>query len=566
MRNTILKLALGAVLALPVATALAHQEDDAANKPGEKLGTVHFATSCDPAAQQEFDRGMALFHSFWFDPAMQAFAQVAKTDPSCAMAYWGMALTRLGNPFAWPPAEKSLALAQEALAKARAAQAKTQRERDYIAALGAFYDDAGKVDHRTRAVAFEKAMERMAQRYPDDAEARILYALLLDATAAPSDKTFAQQLKAAAILEPLLIEMPDHPGVAHYVIHTYDYPAIAQKGLEAARRYASIAPSAPHALHMPAHIFTRLGYWDESIETNRLSADAAKAELSQTKLSEGSYNALHAMDYMVYAYLQQGRDSRAKELVDEMAAITQLDVENFPAAYALAASPARYALERGDLGGAAALTLHPKELSWHKFPQAEAVLVFARAVGAARTGNPARARARHRTPAGPRVGRQAALLGRADRYSARRCERVAAARRRQERRCAGADARGSGPRGRHRQASGDAGPARSGARAPRRDAVGPGRAGASAGRVSALANEGTQSTARLFRRRPCGGARGAAGSRARQLREAARAHGSRRRRPRGGEAGRGLHGEPLVNDPRQAGALIGERLEGANTP
>ena len=393
MRNTILKLALGAVLALPVATALAHQEDDAANKPGEKLGTVHFATSCDPAAQQEFDRGMALFHSFWFDPAMQAFAQVAKTDPSCAMAYWGMALTRLGNPFAWPPAEKSLALAQEALAKARAAQAKTQRERDYIAALGAFYDDAGKVDHRTRAVAFEKAMERMAQRYPDDAEARILYALLLDATAAPSDKTFAQQLKAAAILEPLLIEMPDHPGVAHYVIHTYDYPAIAQKGLEAARRYASIAPSAPHALHMPAHIFTRLGYWDESIETNRLSADAAKAELSQTKLSEGSYNALHAMDYMVYAYLQQGRDSRAKELVDEMAAITQLDVENFPAAYALAASPARYALERGDLGGAAALTLHPKELSWHKFPQAEAVLVFARAVGAARTGNPARARA-----------------------------------------------------------------------------------------------------------------------------------------------------------------------------
>jgi tetratricopeptide (TPR) repeat protein len=187
--------------------------------------------------------------------------------------------------------------------------------------------------------------------------------------------------------------MPDHPGVAHYVIHTYDYPPIAYKGLDAARRYASIAPSAPHALHMPAHIFTRLGYWDESIETNRLSAEAAKAELSQTQLSQGSYNALHAMDYMVYAYLQQGRDSKAKELVDEMAGMTKLDVENFPGAFALTASPARYALERGDLAGAARLALHPKDLSWHKFPHAEAILVFARALGAARTGELTRARA-----------------------------------------------------------------------------------------------------------------------------------------------------------------------------
>jgi len=388
----IVPLSLVVVLCRSAAPVFAHEEDAAAPAPGEKLGTVHFSTSCHASVAERFDRGMAMFHSFWFDPAAQVFADVAQADPKCAMAHWGVAMTRLGNPFAWPPAEKQFAAGQAALAKAREIGARTVREVAYIEALGRFYEDPQKADLRTRAVAFQQAMGELVQRYPDDTEAQILYALLLDATALASDKTYAQQLEAAAILEKISKQQPDHPGVAHYLIHSYDYPPIAQRGLDAARRYAGIAPSAPHALHMPAHIFTRLGYWDDSIETNRLSAEAAKAELSQTSLNQGSYNALHAMDYMVYAYLQQGRDAKAKALVDEMGAITKLDVENFPAAYALAAAPARYALERGDWSACANLEPTPKELSWNKFPQAAAVTVFARAFGAARLGDVAKAR------------------------------------------------------------------------------------------------------------------------------------------------------------------------------
>jgi tetratricopeptide (TPR) repeat protein len=374
-----------------VTSARAH-EDETGPRAGEKFGTVRFETSCATQAQAGFDRAMAMWHSFWFDPAAKAFGEVLQADPSCGMADWGIALTRLGNPFAWPPAERQFTAGQEALRKARETGANTERERDYIAALGKFYDDADKIDYRTRAVAFEQAVGQLTERYPTDPEAKILYALLLNATALASDQTYAQQLKAAAILEGLWDKYPDHPGIVHFIIHSYDYPPIAQKGLSAARRYAAVAPSAPHALHMPGHIFTRLGLWDESIETNRMSAAAAKAELKERQLVAGSYNALHAMDYMVYAYLQQGRDAEAKALVDEMAAMTKIDAELFPAAFAFAASPSRYALERGDWAGAARLQLTPKELSWNKFPQAESVLVFARALGAARTGQLERAR------------------------------------------------------------------------------------------------------------------------------------------------------------------------------
>jgi hypothetical protein len=374
-------------------SALGHEDEAAGPGANEKLGTVHFATACKESVAEQFDRGMAMFHSFWFDPAAKVFAEVAQADPKCAMAHWGIAMTRLGNPFAWPPADKQFAAGQAALTQAREIGARSVREAGYIEALGRFYEDPQKADLRTRAVAFQQAMGELAQRYPDDTEAKILYALLLDATALPSDKTFSQQLQAAAILEEIYQVQPDHPGVAHYLIHSYDYPPIAYRGLEAARRYASIAPSAPHALHMPAHIFTRLGYWDESIETNRMSAEAAKAELSQGTLSQGSYNALHAMDYMVYAYLQQGRDAKAKALIDEMSTINKVDVENFAAAYAFAASPARYALERGDWASAAQLEPVPKDLSWDKFPQAAAITVFARALGAARRGDVAQAQA-----------------------------------------------------------------------------------------------------------------------------------------------------------------------------
>ena len=359
----------------------------------EQLGTVNFVTSCAPSVQPQFNRAVALLHSFWFQAALAAFADVAKADPSCAMAHWGTAVTWLGNPLAAPPTPKGLQEGWAAVERARAVGAKTQRERDYIAAIGAFYKDADKVDHKTRALAYEGAMEALAARYPDDREAAVFYALSLNVTLNPADKTYANQLKAAAILERVFTEQPNHPGVAHYLIHSYDFPPIAPKGLTAARRYAAIAPSAPHALHMPSHIFTRVGAWQESIDSNKASAVAAKDELSaQGQQALGSYNALHAMDYMVYGYMQLGKDGEARLVVEEIRGLSKLDVEHFAAAFAFAAIPARYALERRQWKDAAALAFHPAELSWDKFPMAESITWFARGVGAARSGDLADAR------------------------------------------------------------------------------------------------------------------------------------------------------------------------------
>jgi hypothetical protein len=353
----------------------------------EKLGKVHFPTSCTPAAQTEFDRAVALLHSFWFGEAIKAFQAVAQKDPACGMAHWGAAVTWLGNPLAGATTARGLQEGSAAVARAKAAGAKTQREQDYIAAIETFYKDHDKVDHRTRAVAYEKAMEALAQRYPQDSEAAIFYALALNITLNPADKTYANQLKAAAILEKAFAAQPDHPGVAHYLIHSYDFPPIAQKGLTAARRYVGIAPSAPHALHMPSHIFTRLGYWQESIDTNRRSAESAKDELRQANLDAGSYNALHAMDYIVYAALQLAKDKEARAVLDEVRSVEKIDSEQFVAVFAFAAVPARYALERRQWAEAAELKFHPKSLSWDKFPQAESILWFARGLGAARGGN-----------------------------------------------------------------------------------------------------------------------------------------------------------------------------------
>jgi len=247
-------------------------------------------------------------------------------------------------------------------------------------------------DHRTRALAYEQAMERLAARYPDDTEAAIFSALALLSTAPPTDKTYANQLKAAAILEKIFAQQPQHPGVAHYLIHSYDYPPIAAKGLAAARSYARMAPAVPHALHMPSHIFTRLGLWQESIVTNRAAVMAAKNELRATPMAgAGSANALHAMDYMMYGHLQLAQDQTAKRIVDDVRAVQTTDAERLDAAYALAAIPARYALERRRWDEAMGLQLQPKELVWDSFPQAEAVTVFARALGAARSGKAAMA-------------------------------------------------------------------------------------------------------------------------------------------------------------------------------
>lgn len=377
--------------ALLCAAVAAHEADETPSKP-EKLGEVTFPISCNDAAQQEFNRAMALFHSFWFNPAIESFSNVVQLDPECGMAHWGIAIMSMGNPFAWPANPKAMQAAATAMAEAQRVGARSERERDYIAALSVFFKEWETTEHRSRAVALEKAMGGVAAKYPKDDEAQILYALVLDATALPTDKTFANQQKAAGILEPMFKKYPNHPGVTHYLIHTYDYAELADKGLASARAYGAIAPSVPHALHMPSHIFSRVGLWQEMVEGNKASYGAAKAELKETTLGVGTYDALHAMDYMVFGYLQQAQDKAAKQLVDEAAAIQKVNVENFVAAYALAAIPARYALERGDWKQAAALKLSPGDLAWNKFPQAEGILVFASGLGAVRSGDVAAAR------------------------------------------------------------------------------------------------------------------------------------------------------------------------------
>jgi tetratricopeptide (TPR) repeat protein len=384
---------LGLVLASGATGAWAHGDDDTPRTGKlEKLGDVNFPVSCNAAAQKEFNRAMALFHSFWFDPAKKSFAKVLEHDPECGMAHWGIAIMSMGNPFAWPANPNAMKSAAAAAAEAERRGAKSERERDYIAALSTFFKDWETADHRSRLVAFERAMAAVAAKHSSDEEAQILYALVLVATALPTDKTFANQLKAASILEPLYKKYPNHPGVAHYLIHTYDYAELAEKGLPSARAYAGIAPSVPHALHMPSHIFSRLGLWKEMVEGNRASYLAAKNELKETTFGVGAYDALHAMDYMVFGHLQQAQDKAAKQLLDEAAAIRKVNVENFVAAYAFAAIPARFALEHDDWKQAAALQLSPADLAWNKFPQAEAILVFARALGAARIGDVTAAR------------------------------------------------------------------------------------------------------------------------------------------------------------------------------
>src|SRR5215813_3451833 len=346
----------------------------------KKLGRVHFETSCTPEAQAHFDRAMLYQHSFWYRASQMAFQDVLKADPQCGIAYWGIALSLLWNPHIPAPA-KNLAEGAAALAKGKSVGAKTQRERDYLDALGAMYADFEKVDHRARMQAYAKAMEQLAQRYPDDDEAQIYYALALNTSALPADKTYANQLKGAAILEPIFKRQPEHPGVAHYLIHLYDYPPIAEKGLDAALRYAKIAPAAPHAQHMPSHIFTRVGYWKESIAANQASVRAAIADKAAT-------DQLHGQDYMVYAYLQLAQDNNARAVIDDMAKSANFGPEERGGPFALAASPARYMVERGDWRGAAELEVRPS-----KFPFITAITHFARALGAARAGNAEAAKA-----------------------------------------------------------------------------------------------------------------------------------------------------------------------------
>ena len=381
-----------ALLLMFSVTRVAHADDTHQHPVEGKLGKVDFRVSCSPAAQQTFTRGVALLHSFGYEEAEKTFRDAAAADPSCVMAWWGVGMSLFhpvwaaANPAA-APTEAELLRGREAVQKAQATRAPTEREQDYIAAVSAYYQDSQRLDHAARSLSFEKAMEQMAQRHPEDQEAQIFYALALLGNGPPSDKTYARQKQAAAILNRVLPEAPEHPGVAHYLIHSFDYPTLATLALPAARAYSKIAPAAPHALHMPSHIFVRLGLWDESIASNLASAASARERTRRLHPGTTSFDELHALDYLAYAYLQEAQDGKTSGVLGQVAAVDTLDASNFAAGYALAAVPARYALERRQWKEAAALEVRPASFPWARFAYAEAITHFARALGGARGGD-----------------------------------------------------------------------------------------------------------------------------------------------------------------------------------
>jgi tetratricopeptide (TPR) repeat protein len=384
MRLTQQHLAIAiAALYLGVGTLL-HAGAQATAIKAEQLGRVNFPVSCSGEAQAQFHRAMALYHSFDWKKGKAAFDEIVSLDPSCGMAYWGLAMIAADNPFGWP-VSLQLKEGAEAIQKAKDVGAPTPRERDYIEALDALYKDHATVPHRQRALAYEQAMEKLVATYPDDVEAKILYALAVSGNHDLNDKAFVRPLKAAGLLEPLFASYPQHPGVAHYLIHSYDYPPIAPKGLEAAKRYAQIAPDAAHAQHMPSHIFTRVGAWRESVASNQMSVAASQGDTRYIP---------HGWDYMAYAYLQMADDAEADKVGAEARAIGALNDSRLGEVFGVTAIPARLALERGHWAEAAKLELHPSvsEAGWERFPQAEAINAFARALGAARSGDAAGAR------------------------------------------------------------------------------------------------------------------------------------------------------------------------------
>jgi tetratricopeptide (TPR) repeat protein len=363
MSLTRLLFAAGVATAALASSAVAQQDD--------KLGKVNFATSCDPKVQAEFDRGVAMLHSYWFIIARRTFDGVLQQDPTCAIGHWGVAMDYLGNTLATTPTREEAQRAWDALEKARAAGPKTQRERDWIEALSAYFRDHEKTPVDIRLTAYNAAMEQMAARYPDDFEVQAYYALTLQASAKKSDLTYANQLKSAAILEKLFAQNPQHPGVTHYLIHTYDFAPLADRGVASARRYAGIAPAVPHARHMPSHIYSMVGLWDESIASN----------VSALEIQPDYY---HAADFSVYAHLQLAQDAKAVALTQRSLATADRGDRpiNFVNFTAKAAMPARYVLERADWAGAAALPMVATQ-----YPMADSLIRFTRGLGMARTGN-----------------------------------------------------------------------------------------------------------------------------------------------------------------------------------
>ena len=373
MMRTVL---LGLVTVLFAAPSALAQHEEHSSAAADQVGSasVRFETSCAPAVRADFNTAVAMYHSFWFPEAIKMFESILKRDPSCALAHWGIAMAQWGNPYAGLKGAPVIKAGSATMEKARSTGSPTPRERALIDAVGALYTSSDPATHRDRVLAYEGAMQKVAADNPKDVEVRILYALAMTQSQLPADKTYAKLLAAVKILEPLFKDMPMHPGLAHYIIHAYDAPPLAARALTAARRYASLAPAAPHALHMPSHTFTRLGLWQESIDTNRRSAETAR-KTNDTNAE------LHALDYQTYAYLQTGRDQAARGSLDRAAVIQGQPGAN---TFAVAAIPARYALERGDWTAAAALAVTPAPNT----PYTEALTHFARAIGAARSGKP----------------------------------------------------------------------------------------------------------------------------------------------------------------------------------
>ena len=383
---------LGLAAALAVSPVRA-QEDHHRHSHGDtgQFGVVNFPASCRADVLPTFTRAVALLHSFGYEESRISFQDVVKADPGCAIAYWGIAMTYY-HPLWAPPGREDLAAGRQAAEKAAALGGKTERERAFIGAIGAFYRDSDTAPHGPRAEAYRHAMKEMALRFPDDRETVIFYALSLLGTAPPSDTTFANQKEAAAILNEILPLEPQHPGIAHYMIHSFDYPDFASEALPAARAYSKIAPDSPHALHMPSHIFTRLGLWNESIASNLASAESGRQLVARREPGAASYETLHSLDYLEYAYLQIGDDARARKALEETRAARRFDEPTFQAGFAIAAVPARWTLERRDWKGAAELRPSTVALPWDRFVYAPAITEFARTLGAARSGRAEAAR------------------------------------------------------------------------------------------------------------------------------------------------------------------------------
>ncbi|WP_400191564.1 tetratricopeptide repeat protein [Hymenobacter sp. B81] len=356
-----------------------------------QLGSATFATSCGQAVQADFNLGLALLHSFEYDEAEKVFAGIIAREPGCAMAYWGVAMSSY-HPLWTPPTPPELTKGARAIALARRLSGKSSREAAYIEALAAFYQDWPSTDHRSRSRRFEQAMARVHADFPQDREAAVFYALALNAAADPADKTYRQQKKAGALLQALYPGQPNHPGIVHYLIHTYDYPELAALGLPAARQYAAVAPSSAHALHMPSHIFTRLGLWSDCIASNLAATTAARCYAESAGIQGHWDEELHGLDYLAYAYLQRGDNRQARDQWRYLDTLQRVEPVNFKVAYALAAVPARYVLENRLWAEATRLPLRSRHLSWEQYPWQAAIVRFARGLGYARLGQPDSAR------------------------------------------------------------------------------------------------------------------------------------------------------------------------------